>query len=248
MSVPIEITDLRVAYEKDVEILRGVSLSAEANSVTAIIGPNGAGKSTLLKGLAGIAPVTGGDALVGARSITGLSSVARVSGGISFVPQESSVFDQMTVAENLRMGGWHRRRERCWLERRVSACAEMFESIRPHMNRRAGDLSGGQQKLVEIARGLVGEPSVLLLDEPTAGLSPVMVREVYRELARLRDRRSVTVLLVEQNVREALEIADHVYVLAMGRNDTDGPAAEIAGRLDGIVRRWMSLDGSGVVH
>jgi branched-chain amino acid transport system ATP-binding protein len=247
MSEPIEINGLRVAYESDVEILRGVSLSGAADSLTAIIGPNGAGKSTLLKGVAGVAPVTGGDVRLGAKRVDGLSTVQLVKSGIAFVPQESSVFGQMTVVENLRLGGWHRRSERKWLDRRVRDCGQLFESLRPHLERKAGDLSGGQQKLVEIARGLVGEPGLLLLDEPTAGLSPAMVREVYRELTRLKQRRSVTILLVEQNVREALEIADHVYVLAMGRNDTDGTAADIAGRLDTIVRSWMNHEGSGVV-
>jgi branched-chain amino acid transport system ATP-binding protein len=247
MSVAIEISGLRVAYESDVEILRGIDLKGASDSMTAIIGPNGAGKSTLLKGIAGVAPVTGGQVHLGDERAEGLPTVKLVEAGISFVPQESSVFGQMTVAENLRLGGWHRRRERDWLERRVRECGELFESIRPHLDRKAGDLSGGQQKLVEIARGLVGEPRLLLLDEPTAGLSPVMVREVYRELARLKERRSVTVLLVEQNVREALEVADHVYVLAMGQNDTDGSAADITGRLETIVRNWMNREGSGVV-
>jgi branched-chain amino acid transport system ATP-binding protein len=247
MSLPIEISGLRVAYESGVEILRGVNLSGAADSMTAIIGPNGAGKSTLLKGVAGVAPVTRGEIRLGGKRVEGLPTVELVKSGISFVPQESSIFGQMTVAENLRLGGWHRRNERDWLDRRVRDCGDLFESIRPHLERKAGDLSGGQQKLVEIARGLVGEPSLLLLDEPTAGLSPVMVREVYRELARLKERRSVTVLLVEQNVREALEVADHVYVLAMGRNDTDGSSADIAGRLEAIVRNWMNREGSGVV-
>jgi len=247
MSAPIEITGLRVAYEGDVEILRGVNLSGRGNGMTAIIGPNGAGKSTLLKGVAGVAPVTGGEIRLGDRHVGGLSTVALVEAGISFVPQESSVFAQMTVAENLRLGGWRRRNDRAWLEERIADCSGLFESIRSQLDRLAGDLSGGQQKLVEIARGLVSEPSLLLLDEPTAGLSPVMVREVYRELARLKDHRRVTVLLVEQNVREALEVADHVYVLAMGKNDTDGAAADISSRLETIVRNWMNREGSGVV-
>lgn len=247
MSEAIRVRGLRVAYERDVEILRGVDLDGAANTMTAIIGPNGAGKSTLLKGIAGVAPVTGGEVWLGDRRVDGCSTVELVGAGIAFVPQESSVFGQMTVAENLRMGGWHRRGERAWLESRIEVCGNMFESIRPHLRRRAGELSGGQQKLVEISRGLVGEPAVLLLDEPTAGLSPAMVREVYRELARLRERHSVTVLLVEQNVREALAVSDHVYSLAMGANDVDGPAERIVDQLDDIVRGWMSRDGSGVV-
>ncbi|MGE3872624.1 MAG: ABC transporter ATP-binding protein [Parvibaculaceae bacterium] len=246
MSEAIAIKGLRVAYESDIEILRGVDMAGGANTLTAIIGPNGAGKSTLLKGVAGVAPVTGGEIHLGGQRIEALTSAQRVAAGVSFVPQETSVFGQMSVIENLRLGGWHRRKDKAWLDRRIDFCGGLFQSIKPHLDRRAGDLSGGQQKLVEIARGLVSEPRLLLLDEPTAGLSPVMVREVYLEIARLKESRSVTVLLVEQNVREALAVADHVYVLAMGQNDTDGPAAEVAGRLDGIVRSWMSRQGSGM--
>jgi branched-chain amino acid transport system ATP-binding protein len=246
MSEAIKISGLSVAYEADVEILRGVSLSGSANTMTAIIGPNGAGKSTLLKGVAGVAPVTGGEVRLGDKRIDRLTTTQLVQAGVSFVPQEASVFGQMTVAENIRLGGWTRRHEKAWLENRLVVCGNLFASIRPHLERRAGDLSGGQQKLVEIARGLVSEPRLLLLDEPTAGLSPIMVKEVYTELARLKSLRTVTVLLVEQNVREALAVADHVYVLAMGQNDTDGPAAEVADRLDDIVRNWMSREGAGV--
>ena len=246
MSEALSITDLRVAYESDIEILRGVDMAVGANMLTAVIGPNGAGKSTLLKGIAGVAPVTRGEIRLGDQRIEHLTAAERVAAGVSFVPQEASLFGQMTVFENLRLGGWHRRNDKDWLARRIAFCGDLFQSVRPHLERRAGDLSGGQQKLVGIARGLVSEPRLLLLDEPTAGLSPVMVREVYREIARLKESRSVTVLLVEQNVREALAAADHVHVLAMGQNDTDGPAADIALRLDGIVRNWMAREGSGV--
>lgn len=247
MSAAIEISGLKVAYERGVEILRGIDLRGEADAVTAIIGPNGAGKSTLLKGIAGIAPITSGRVLLGGDDLTGLATESLLPRGLVFVPQEASLFPQMSVAENLRLGGWHRRADRGWLRERVEVCGELFASVRPHLKRPAGELSGGQQKLVEIARGLVAEPRLLLLDEPTAGLSPIMVGEVYAELARLKARRAVTVLLVEQNVREALAVADHVYVLAVGRNDTDGSAAEIGGRMDGIVRGWMAHKGSGVV-
>jgi branched-chain amino acid transport system ATP-binding protein len=151
MSEAVEISDLRVAYEGDVEILRSVSLSGAANTMTAIIGPNGAGKSTLLKGVAGVAPVTGGKVLLGDKPVTGLSTAQRVEAGVAFVPQEASVFGQMTVLENIRLGGWTRRRDRAWLNRRIEFCSELFASIRPHLDRRAGDLSGGQQKLVSPA-------------------------------------------------------------------------------------------------
>ncbi len=246
MSNYLEVRGLRVAYERDIEILRGVDLVAKQRSTTVIIGPNGAGKSTFLKGLAGVAPVTGGEVRLEGQRVDGKSSVDLVAKGIAFVPQESSVFAQMTVEENLRLGGWTLRGNRTAVDKRVEICLQLFDSIKNFRQRKAGDLSGGQQKLVEIARGLVAEPSLLLLDEPTAGLSPIMVSEVYAQLAELRAKAPVTIVLVEQNVREALAVADHVYCLAMGMNDVDGGAEEITGKLDSIVRGWMSKTSSGV--
>lgn len=246
MSNYLEVRGLRVAYERDIEILRGVDLVARQRSTTVIIGPNGAGKSTFLKGLAGVAPVTGGEVRLEGQRVDGKSSVDLVAKGIAFVPQESSVFAQMTVEENLRLGGWTLRGNRAAVDKRVEICLQLFDSIKNFRQRKAGDLSGGQQKLVEIARGLVAEPSLLLLDEPTAGLSPIMVSEVYAQLAELRAKAPVTIVLVEQNVREALAVADHVYCLAMGMNDVDGGAEEITGKLDRIVRGWMSKTSSGV--
>lgn len=245
MNHYLEVQGLRVAYERDIEILRGVDLVANQRTTTVIIGPNGAGKSTFLKGLAGVAPVTGGEVRLQGARIEGRASVELVAMGIAFVPQESSVFAQMTVEENVRLGGWTIRGNRAVVDQRVEACLQLFDSIKHLRRRKAGELSGGQQKLVEIARGLVAEPGLLLLDEPTAGLSPIMVREVYAQLVELKARAPVTILLVEQNVREALAVADHVYSLSMGMNDVDGSALEIAGKLDSIVRGWMSRTGSG---
>ena len=246
MNDYLQVKGVRVAYERDIEILRGVNMVAAENSTTVIIGPNGAGKSSFLRSLAGIAPVTGGQIMLQGQDVTGKSSVELVAKGIAFVPQESSVFGQMTVEENLMLGGWTRRRDRAAVDQRVEHCINLFDSIKNHRKRKAGDLSGGQQKLVEIARGLVADPKLLLLDEPTAGLSPIMVKEVYAQLALLQAKAPITIVLVEQNVREALSVADHVNVLALGMNDIGGSAAETAGSLDSIVRGWMSRTGSGV--
>jgi branched-chain amino acid transport system ATP-binding protein len=242
----LRVRDLRAAYRRGIDILRGVSLEVAPGRITAVIGPNGAGKSTLLRAVAGLVPVTGGRVELSGREVTGEPPRRLLELGLAFVPQERSVFPGMAVRENLRLGGWLRRREGAWLEERIRALAELFPVLGSRLDAPAGDLSGGEQKIHEVARGLVLEPSVLLLDEPTAGLSPGMVDQVYEEIVKLCRERQVTVLLADQNVRQALGVADHAYVLATGRNDADGTAAEIVGRLDEIVRGWMDRRGSGV--
>ncbi len=240
------ISELRVAYERDIEILRGVDLRASRSKITAVIGPNGAGKSTLLRAVAGLAPVVGGRVELDGRTVTGSSTATMVRLGVAFVPQERSVFPEMTIRENLVLGGWHRRSEHAWLADRITAVCAQFPVLGLRLDEAAGNLSGGQQKALEIARGLVSDPTVLLLDEPTAGLSPRLAQEVYEQVASLSGRLGVTVLLVDQNVREALAIAQHVYVLAMGRNDAEGAPADVLGRLDDIVKGWMQQQASGL--
>lgn len=244
---PVELTasHCNVAYSRDISILRDISCTAAAGAITGIIGPNGAGKSTLLKGIAGFAPISEGEVRVNGRVISGTPAQRLRHFGVAFVPQAHSLFPEMTVRENLRMGGWTRRREKAWLHRRMDACCELFPELYRQLSMAAGDLSGGQQRLLEIARSLISEPSILLLDEPTVGLSPRLADEVYRQVASLPARSGVTILLVDQNIRDCLRIADYVYVLMMGRNDTEGPAAEIQERLPEIVHGWMRRKGSG---
>jgi branched-chain amino acid transport system ATP-binding protein len=243
----LSVSGLRVAYERDIEIVRGVDLHAAPGRITLVIGPNGAGKSTFLKAICGLAPTIGGEVRLDDRVVTAWPARKLLDVGLAFVPQEGTLFRDMTVRENLVMGGWLRRGEKAWLASRVQAVADLFSMPASHLQRRAGDLSGGQQKLLEIARSLVLQPDMLLLDEPTAGLSPKMADQVYvhvRELVRA----GITLLLVDQNVRSSLAIADYVYVLAMGRNNAEGPAADVRERLDDIVAGWMKEGGSGVVH
>lgn len=241
------VAGLRVAYERDVEILRGVTLTATARRITVVIGPNGAGKSTLLKAVAGLAPVSGGRVTLGGVDITGCSPRALLAHGVAIVPQSGTLFPAMTVRENLQMGGWLRRREKAWLAQRIEAVVERFTLPRQLVDRRAGDLSGGQQKLVEIMRSMILAPTTLLLDEPTAGLSPKMADQVYARIAALPRELGVTVLLVDQNVRASLAISDDVYVLAMGLNNDQGPARDIHDRLGEITANWMRQGVSGAV-
>ncbi len=239
------VAGLRVAYDRDVEVVRGVDLRAKPGRITVVIGPNGAGKSTLLKAISGLAPVLGGTVHLNDRAVTGWPPGRLLQAGLAFVPQEGTLFRDMSVRENLVLGGWLRRRETAWLAARIAAIAALFGMAPAMLRRRAGDLSGGQQKLLEIARSLVPHPSMLLLDEPTAGLSPKMADQVYGHVTTLA-RSGLTVVMVDQNVRSALAMADEAYVLAMGRNNAAGPAAEISARLPRIVASWMTEGTSGV--
>lgn len=240
-------TGLRVAYERDIEIIRGVDLHAAPAQITVVIGPNGAGKSTFLKAVSGLAPTVGGRVMLDDRDVTGWPARKLLDAGLAFVPQEGTLFRDMTVRENLVMGGWLRRSEKPWLAQRIQVVADLFSMPSEHLRRRAGDLSGGQQKLLEIARSLILQPTMLLLDEPTAGLSPKMADQVYVHVAELV-RGGITLLLVDQNVRSSLAIADYAYVLAMGQNNAEGPATDVKARLDEIVASWLKQGGSGVVH
>jgi ABC-type branched-subunit amino acid transport system ATPase component len=243
----VKVEGLRVGYEYGIEILRGIDLVAPAGEITAIIGPNGAGKSTLLRAIFGLAPVLAGRIDIGGIVTNGLTPRKLLENGIVYVPQERTIFPEMTVHENLLMGGWSSHRPRSWLADRIAAVLEDFPALAMGANRRAGDLSGGQQKALEIARGLIIEPSVLLLDEPTASLAPQPALQVYEEIVALSQGRGNTILLVDQNVREVLNISHTVYALAMGRNHTHGAASEVARRLDSIVADWLEQTASGIV-
>ena len=224
-------------------IVNEISLSAEQGRLTVIIGPNGSGKSTLLRTAAGLLPVLEGAIVLGGHDLTAMSVAERTALGLSFVPQERSLFPTMTVHDNMVLGSWCSRRRGRAVEA-VERAYEALPSVREWKGLHASVLSGGQQRQVEVARALANEPTMLLLDEPTAGVAPAQVGEMLRYLRRLVDDWGVGVLLVEQNVHEALEIADHVYCLVNGRNDMDGPASEFRGDLNAIVSRWMGTAGS----
>jgi len=242
----LDVRDLHVEYQHGIAILRGVHMNARSGRVTVVIGPNGAGKSTLLRAVAGLIPIQRGTVEVNGVAITGASPSMLLSRGIAFVPQDTTTFPEMTVRENLHMGAWLVRRDKARVSARIDQATGMFPFLAGCLAERAGNLSGGQQKMLEIARGLMLDPKLLLLDEPTAGLAPEKAGDVYGWIRRLCAEQGITVLLVDQNVRQALAIADHAYVLTMGRNETDGSAPEVLAQLDDIVSGWMQRSGSGV--
>ena len=222
----LEIQDLYVGYYEDLHILRGLSLAAETGKITTILGANGVGKSTLLKAIYGFLKPHSGQVLLDGSDVTGTATHHLINLGISYIPQQPGVFKHMTVRENLMMGAWTFRNDKKRIESKVEENFERFPILQEKQHEQAGNLSGGQQRMVEIGRTLMTDPLVILVDEPTAGLAKLLSEEVYRMLVNLRDQEGLTILLVDQEIREALKIADYVYVLELGRNKFDGPASE----------------------
>jgi len=222
----LEIKDLYVGYYEDLHILRGLSLTAETGKITAILGANGVGKSTLLKAIYGFLNPHSGQVLLNGEDVTGTATHQLISHGISYIPQQPGVFKHMSVRENLMMGAWTFQNDSKRMERKIEENYERFPILREKQNEQAGNLSGGQQRMVEIGRTLMTDPEVILVDEPTAGLAKLLSEEVYRMLIDLRDIEGLTILLVDQEIREALKIADYVYVLELGRNKFEGPASD----------------------
>jgi branched-chain amino acid transport system ATP-binding protein len=221
-------------------VLCGVSLTAEPGRLTVVLGPNGAGKSTVLKVVSGFVAAASGKILLGETDITQLSTHRHLACGIALLPQGRSVFPDLTVGENLELGGWLWRGDRARLRHGVEGVLARYPALAELRRKPAGSLSGGQQRQLEIARLLVTDPTTLLIDEPSAGLSPIVASHVYAELAALRAE-GRTVLLVDQDVRAAIAIADYVYVLNSGRNDVEGDRSAFEGDLGAMVRGWLGI-------
>jgi len=221
-------------------VLLGVTLRAAPGRLTVVLGPNGAGKSTVLKVLSGFLPPVSGRVTASEADITGLPAHRHLERGIALLPQGRSTFPDLTVAENLELGGWLWRSDRARLRRGIDEVLARYPRLAELRRKPAGSLSGGQQRMLEIARLLVTGPSVLLIDEPSAGLSPIVASQVYRELATLK-REGRTILLVDQDVRAAISIADYVYVLNSGKNDIEGDRSAFEGDLGAMVRGWLGV-------
>jgi ABC-type branched-subunit amino acid transport system ATPase component len=213
------------------EILHGVSIEVRPGELVAVIGPNGSGKSTMLKAAAGLLRAWSGSIRFGERDITALSPRQRLLAGIGYVPQSRNIFSNMTVLENLDVGALLFPAGR---QARLARVFSIFPALADLRSRSAGKLSGGQQQMVAVGRALMSDPAVLLLDEPTAGLSPKVVDELFATIRRIADH-GVSALIVEQNALKALAAADRAYVLANGQNRMEGQAQALAG--DEAVRR-----------
>jgi branched-chain amino acid transport system ATP-binding protein len=224
VSASLAVVDLVAGYDPGVPIVNGASLSVRAGEIVAVLGPNGAGKSTLIKAIAGVAPVRSGSVRLGGVDITLLPAHRKIRQGLAFVPQTENVFTGLSVEDNLWLAaGILRAPDRA---KRVAEMYRFFPDLARQRRLAAGRLSGGQRQMAAIARALIVSPSVLMLDEPSAGLSPKLVEGVFARLAEIRAS-GVAIVLVEQNARAALAVADRGVILVEGRQRHEGPAADL---------------------
>jgi len=219
----LEADNVVAGYLPEVDILTGCSLTLADGELVGVIGPNGAGKSTLLKAMFGLIPVRSGQVTLRGGNITNRAAHDLVANGVGYVPQTHNVFPRLTVEENLRMGLFLSPKR--WNER-FEAVTELFPLLARRRSQRAGSLSGGERQTLALVRALMMEPSVLLVDEPSAGLSPIAQDEVFDRIERINET-GVSIVMVEQNARRCLEICDRGYVLDQGRNAYTGPGDEL---------------------
>ena len=221
----LEMRDLYVGYYRDLNILQNLNLIVRRGKITTILGANGVGKSTALKAVYGFLRPNDGDILLDGESILGTPTHERIGLGLAYIPQQPGVFRHMSVRENLEVGAWTFRKDKKRLKRKLEENYARFPILRDKRRQMTGELSGGQQRMVEIGRTLMTDPKLILVDEPTAGLSKLLSQDVYKMLTDLRDE-GMTIMLVDQEIRQALKITDYVYVLELGRNKYEGPASD----------------------
>lgn len=220
----LEVRDLTVAYDR-ADVLTSVSLEAGDGEITCLLGANGAGKSTLARAVLGLTPARAGTVLLEGEDVTGEPTHRIVARGVGVIPEGRRVFPKLTVAENLRTGAYLVR-DRARIDARFDEVCVLFPRLRERMAQLAGTLSGGEQAMLSIGRGLMGSPRLLIIDEPSLGLSPRFVKENFQAIRRIRET-GVTVLLVEQNVHQTLAIAQRGYVLSGGKVTAAGSADEL---------------------
>ena len=219
----LDLRDLTAGYLPGVNILNNCSVSAGKGELIGIIGPNGAGKSTLLKAIFGQVKIRGGEILLNGEDITGLKANKLVARGVGYVPQNNNIFPTLTIAENLQMGIFQNPKA---FDERLEFVTSIFGELKKRLKQRAGSLSGGERQMVAMSRALMMEPHVLLLDEPSAGLSPVRQDEAFIRVSEI-NKAGVTILMVEQNARRCLQICDRGYVLDQGKDAYTGTGREL---------------------
>ncbi|MBV2180460.1 MAG: ABC transporter ATP-binding protein [Castellaniella sp.] len=215
-GLALHVQGLVAGYTPEVDILRGVEIEVHGGEIVTVLGPNGAGKSTLIKTIAGLVTVRAGSVRLFDEDITGLPAHGMVRRGLAYVPQTDNIFARLTIEENLQMGAYIEP-DHATINRELDRMYALFPHLRERRRQAAGTLSGGERQMVAVARALMAEPRMIMLDEPSAGLSPKMVGMVFGKLREVREM-GITILLVEQNAKAALAISDRGYVLAEGRD------------------------------
>ena len=224
MAEGLRVERISTAYDR-ADVLQDVSIEVQPGSITCLLGSNGSGKTTLIRSILGLTPPHSGRIMFELRDITGLPTHQVIAAGVACIPEGRRVFAKLTVEENLKVGGYQERSEEI-VQRRLAEAYELFPQLKERRGQLAGTMSGGEQAMISIGRGLMNAPKLLLVDEPSLGLSPIYVKQNFAIIQRIRER-GVTVFLVEQNARQTLAIADYGYVLAKGQMVAAGSPAEL---------------------
>jgi len=241
--VILEAKEIEVSYYGDISILQGVSLFAEASKITAIIGPNGAGKSTLLKTLCGFLKPKKGHVSFCGQEITGFQPYTLMAMGLAYIPQYNSLFPDLTVKENLELGAWTFRKDKKRIRGGIERVFQRYPFLREKASVKTIKLSGGQQRILELGRTLMGVPKALLLDEITAMIAPKIAKEIYQDIENL-SKGGITVVMVDQNVRQVIEISDYIFILELGKNKVSGTKEEFSDRLKDVIQDWLVYDNA----
>jgi branched-chain amino acid transport system ATP-binding protein len=239
----LEAEHVVAGYTSDIDILRDVSVAAWPGRISCVVGPNGTGKSTLLKALFGFLKPRRGSVRLDGEEITGEAPHAMLRRGVAYLPQRPSLFPHLGVEANLKLGLWHRRPRRAELRAALDRVYEQFPVAHEKRLQPAGQLSGGQQRQVEIARSLMSDPPLYLIDEPTAGIDPQTSETIYDLIRALARSNGKAILLVDQDIKSALAITDHVYVVKTGTVAASGPREAFGGDTDALVARWLHASG-----
>ena len=249
MATPVDGTapalaarNLVAGYLPGISIVQGVSAKAVRGQIRCVLGPNGTGKSTLLKVLFGFLPAWEGEVLLDGRPLNGTPPHEMGRHGVAYLPQRPSVFPYLSVEVNLRLGAWQYKAHRSRVDALVQRACDQFPVLREKRRHPAGTLSGGQQRQLEIARSLMHDPAVFLIDEPTAGIEPRVAAQIYGIITEIAGQ-GKAVLLVDQNIKRALEIADYVYVMRTGTILAEGSRESFGGDTETLVARWLYESG-----
>jgi len=236
----LELRSVDVAYHGDIRILQSLSMAVRPGRITGVIGPNGAGKSTALRALYGLLKPVVGDVLLDGEVVTGMPPWQFIERGITLVPQNRSLFNELSVEDNLQLACWSFRRDKARVAEALERAYTQFPILKERRRQAAGAMSGGQQRFLELGRALALKPRAVLLDEPTAMIAPKLAAEIYEFIHGL-PRQGITVLLVDQNVRQCVRVADHIYVLELGRNKIDGTASDFTQDVDlrNLIAEWV---------